>query len=390
MFQVSKLSGPDNIRVLHVLEDFTRQNTGVTSVVRQITAWQAKHCKWVGVYVSGEVDQARLEGVNIFEAKVESWSGLWRYPAGGSRKIEEIIRTNNVDIVHIHGLWRASTFLAVKAALHAKLPIILSVHGQTSRWALHGQSFFKGLKKKIYWAIVRAKLRKLNYLHAITPLEQSDLARFFGLNKTVVIPNSVNVAVEREIVFQPKKYFLFLGRIHCVKGIDNLIIAFMAAKLSEEWQLVIAGPEESQDYAVMLKELARKQADRIKFVGPVYDREKDKLLAEAWALLVPSYTEVIGMVNLEAGALNTPSLTTAETGLSDWECGGGLLVENSEEALRLNLERAASWSMKERIERGRRSRLLIEQRYSLDVAGNYWMQLYLRVKAENELKVESS
>lgn len=389
MIQLNQTIVPANIRALHVLEDFSLQNTGVTSVVRQLTAWQAKRCQWVGVYVSGKSDLIPPEGVNVFESKIEPWSRVWRYPSGGSKKIEEILRTTGVDIVHVHGLWRASTLLAVKAALRLNLPIILSVHGQTSRWSLHGQGFLKRLKKKIYWAVVRAILRKLNCLHAITPLEQSDLKRFFGLNRSVIIPNSVNVAVKRENVSQPKKYFLFLGRLHYVKGIDNLIIAFMTARFSEEWQLIIAGPEENRDYAAMLKELAGKQADRIKFVGPVYGQEKDKLLAEAWALVAPSYTEVIGMVNLEAGALNTPSLTTAETGLSDWEFGGGLLVENGKEALRLSLETAASWSTEERIERGQRSRLLIEQRYSLDVAGNQWMRLYLKTIAENKLKVES-
>lgn len=376
-----------SIRVLHVVEDFSLANTGVTSVVRQVSAWQAKYVEWVGVYVSGKSDLVPPEGVNVFEFKIESWSRFWRYPVGGSRKIEETLRTNNVDLVHIHGLWRASTFLAVKAALRAKLPMILSVHGQTSRWALDGQGFLKGLKKKIYWAIVRAKLRKLNCLHAITPLEQIDMERFFGLKSSVVVPNAVDLVANRELPLLPKKYFLFLGRLHRVKGVENLVRAFMSAQLSEEWLLLIAGPEEDHIYTAKLRELAA--GGRIKFVGPVYGQEKDRLLQEAWALVAPSYTEVIGMVNLEAGALNTPSLTTAETGLSDWECGGGMLVENGEDALRFSLECAASWSMEERLERGRRSRSLVEQRYSLDAAGSQLMQLYQRIKAENKMSVEN-
>lgn len=387
MSQVNQPTGVANIRVLHVLEDFSRHNTGVTTVVRQITAWQAKHCQWVGVYVSGESDLTPPEGVNVFEVKIEPWSRFWRYPVGGSRKIEESLRTNNVDLVHIHGLWRASTFLAVKAAVRAKLPMILSVHGQTSRWALDRQGFLKGLKKRIYWALVRARLRKLNCLHAITPLEQVDMERFFALKSSAVVPNAVDLVVNRELPFLPKKYFLFLGRIHRVKGVENLVRAFISAQVSEEWQLLIAGPEEDHVYASRLREMAA--GDSIKFVGPVYGQEKDKLLQEAWALVAPSYTEVIGMVNLEAGALCTPSLTTAETGLSDWECGGGMLVENGEDALRSSLERAASWSMEERLERGQRSRMLVEQRYSLDVAGSQWMQLYRRIKAEDNLSVES-
>ena len=61
----------------------------------------------------------------------------------------------------------------------------------------------------------------------------------------------------------------------------------------------------------------------MEFLGPVYGAEKWALIQRAWAMIVPSYSEVVGMVNLEAALCSVPSITTYETGLTDWNEGGG-------------------------------------------------------------------
>lgn len=368
-----------NIRVLHVVEDFSLANTGVTSVVRQISAWQAKHCEWVGVYVSGNCDLPAPSGVVVFEAGITKWGCSWRYPRGGGQKLAEVIRKNRITLLHIHGLWRANSLVAVKAALRLNVATILSVHGQTSRWALNEQGFLKALKKRVYWSCLANKwLSKVSCLHAITPLEQEDMARFFCRDVLDVVPNALHEVSKVCGSVTPKKYFIFLGRIHPVKGVENLIRAFLAANISTEWELLIVGPEEMGEYAAMLKEIS-KDSKRIKFLGPLYGEKKNRLLENAWALVAPSYTEVIGMVNLEAGALATPSLTSPETGLLNWERGGGMLVSNEPVKLQEALECVAGWPMGERLERGARSKLLVDQHYQLDVVGHQWVSLYEKV-----------
>lgn len=377
-----------SIRVLHVLEDFTRQNTGVTSVVKEMTAWQAKHCEWVGVFVSGSTDEILPHRVSVFESKIECWSGSWRYPQGGKKTLLDILRYKRVDVIHIHGLWRASTYLAAKAASDFNIPAVLSVHGQTSPWALYDQGLIKNIKKKLYWALVRSVISKVSCLHAITSLEKKTMSNLFEAKSFAVIPNAVRLEEFKKDHSLPEKYLLFLGRLHPVKGIENLIRAFSSSALSSEWRLVIAGPEEDINYVKKIKCLAETSRRKIEFIGPTYGQKKTHLLQRAWALVVPSYTEVIGMVNLEAGALNTPSLTTVETGLTDWESGGGVIVSNDENILRTELERTAAWTMADRLERGKLSRSLIESRYSLGVVGLQWMQLYQKLKQQNDLHLE--
>ena len=76
---------------------------------------------------------------------------------------------------------------------------------------------------------------------------------------------------------------------------------------------------------------------------------KDKLISNAWRLVLPSKMEVIGMVNLEAANLGCPSIINFETGLHDWEEGGGILIDsNSIDSCRQALIQSSKWSSSER------------------------------------------
>jgi glycosyltransferase involved in cell wall biosynthesis len=376
-----------SIRVLHVVEDFSSGNTGVTSVVRQIAQWQAKHCEWVGVYAAGPVDLPAPDGVHVMVTDLGEFYRSWRYPADGLAGLLRVIKENGVTVLHLHGLWRAASLLGVKATAVSGVPAVLSVHGQTSPWALNGQGVLKQIKKWLYWnCFARRQFDKVKALHAITPLEGEHMARFFKRDDFVVIPNAIDLDAQEPCWSAeklPTRCFVFLGRLHPVKGVDILIKAFSSAELGQEdWRLILAGPEEVPEYVQHLRELVgrSKRGAQIEFVGPVYKQDKQFLLGQAWALVAPSHTEVIGMVNLEAAAQGTPSLTTHQTGLADWQDGGGVLVTPEVDALRAALEKASCWSMDERLARGQASRELVQRRYSQKAVGPLWLDLYKKLQ----------
>lgn len=378
-----------SIRILHVVEDFSSGNTGVTAVVRQIVEWQARHCEWVGVYATGPVDLPSPHGVFVEAPELGTTGRSWRYPAGGLASLDRVIDAHGVTVIHLHGLWRAATLLGLKAAVTRGLPTVLSVHGQTSPWALGGQGLLKRLKKQIYWAFVRSRFHAVDALHAITPLEAEHMARFFKRADSVVIPNAIAPdPLEAELPsdqLPPTPTFVFLGRLHPVKAVDILIEAFSSAKFQhDDWRLVLAGPPEVPEYVEYLQKLAARspRSARIEFIGPVFKHEKTKLLRDAWVLVAPSHTEVIGMVNLEAAAMSTPSVTTHQTGLTDWCEGGGVLVGPGVESLRAALEEVSSWTMEERLIRGNRSKKLVRERYSQAVVGPAWIELYGKISAQ--------
>ena len=270
-----------------------------------------------------------------------------------------------------------------RVASSLDIPTVLTVHGQVEPWAWYGQGHAKTLKKNTYWKMIgRPVFRHVSLVHAITPLERQHLEPLFPNKEIIVIPNAVNLSemtTESETESQVEKRILFLGRVHPVKRIDWLIKSFANARLSEKWRLVIAGPKEDENYLLSLYALVRSLGldGQVSFVGSIYGEEKKDLIQTSWVVVVPSFSEVVGMVNLEAGAFETPSITTLETGLLDWEDGGGVLISGrDDDALRQALTSVSHWTLNERIERGRKSRQLVEQRYSMDKVGEQWLEVY--------------
>lgn len=82
------------------------------------------------------------------------------------------------------------------------------------------------------------------------------------------------------------------------------------------------------------------------------------------------------MVNLESASLHTPTITTTTTGLTDWATAGGILVEPEVDGVCDAIERAAAWTLEERLERGRKARAKVEAVYSLEAVGQAWLHFY--------------
>ena len=273
---------------------------------------------------------------------------------------------------------------AAKLCVKHRIPFILTSHGMLEPWHWHDKGVTGYWKKVLYWKLVVYPLfRKAAVIHAITPMEQDHLQTLFPGNRTQVIPNAVDVQqidseIRHENPFNPEQIILFLGRIHPQKGIDLLIRAFALSGISSPWKIVIAGPEEVPKYACELKQLVEDNnlENQVEFIGPVYGEEKYKWYKRAWVVAVPSHTEVVGMVNLEAGACGTPTITTRPTGLFNWEEGGGLLIEPNVNDLANAIKAVCSWSKSERRDRGLKSLDLVNKYYSLPIIGRQWVDLY--------------
>lgn len=376
------------IRILHIVDDFSTANTGVTNTVRQITQWQAQRCDWVGVHTIGLVDIAPPEGVEVISRAPHPRTPFWRYPVGGVAGMVDLIKQKRVTHLHIHEFWRAGFAVGMRAARKAGIPVVLSPHGLTSPWALRKLGWKNRLKKSLYWNLFgRYCLADHAALHAITPLELDHMQAFFGRRPQVIIPNAIDLAdpiyeVDNNGSQSPARRIVFLGRLHPIKGVETLIKAFSKARLNSDWELIIAGPEEMPDYVAKLKALAGEstRSASIHFVGPCYGAEKRALLRDSWVVVVPSFTEVIGMVNLESASLHTPTITTTATGLTDWAAAGGVLVEPEVDGVCNALEKAAAWTLEERLQRGRKARAQVEAVFSLEAVGEAWLNFYAEIQ----------
>jgi glycosyltransferase involved in cell wall biosynthesis len=124
-----------------------------------------------------------------------------------------------------------------------------------------------------------------------------------------------------------RPYFLYVGRLERLKGVQRLIEVFRSYRRAD---LLVAGD------GTLAAEL-RRQAEglaHVHFLGRVEPADLDPLYTQAIALIVPSIGyEVFGIVVLEALARRTPAIVHRLGALPEVieESGGGFCYRTAEE-----------------------------------------------------------
>lgn len=373
------------IRVLHVTEDHSARNTGISSAVDALTRCVPAGIEPAIACVGTEVLPVRA-GLRLHILPTSGLAETWRWAPGCAARLDEAIA--QADLVQLHGVWMWAQWAAARQALRQKKPFVLTAHGMLQPWMWRRQSLPHRLKKVLYWrALAFPAFRHAAAFHALTEQEAGMLAGFFPGKSPLLIPHGIDlVTADRTLAELPPAtateapYLLFLGRLHPGKGIHLLLRAF-ARLPGKTLRLKLAGPTQEREaaYAASLPRLADELglAGRVDFCGAVVGAEKWRLYRDAWAFCLPSFSEVIGLVNLEAAAARTPVITTFESGLNaEWERRGGLLIHPEEEALLVGLRQALDWTQAERDGRGRGLRALVETHYSWAQVGAAWAGAY--------------
>jgi glycosyltransferase involved in cell wall biosynthesis len=126
---------------------------------------------------------------------------------------------------------------------------------------------------------------------------------------------------------QADPYFLFVGRLEKLKGVQTLFPVFRDHPRA---RLLIAG---SGSYESHLRRLAAGSAN-IRFLGQLPERRLQRLYERAVALIVPSLClEVFSLVTVEAFRQRTPVIVRNLGALAEIveESGGGLAYDTEEE-----------------------------------------------------------
>ena len=126
-----------------------------------------------------------------------------------------------------------------------------------------------------------------------------------------------------------RPYFLFVGRLEKIKGLQNLIPIF---KANQNYDLLIAGDGE---YKAELLKLAD-NFPNIKFLGKLEQEQLRNFYRQAVAVIVPSICyETFGIIIIEAFAMKTPVIVNDLGALPEpiEDSGGGLIYNNENELL---------------------------------------------------------
>lgn len=195
----------------------------------------------------------------------------------------------------------------------------------------------------------------------------------------VIIPNAVSVperVPEREWQPHGNLRLVFLGRLHPIKGIENLLRAL--AMLGDDITLMICGSGEPA-YTKSLKALAEalQIQHRIKFVGHVEGDDKSKILWRSDICIVPSFTENFAMVVAEALGHSLPVICGKGTPWRQIEgIGAGCWVDNSPESLAAAVKYLERKDLKKM---GQRGRAWIQESYVWGKISDEMLKLYAEV-----------
>jgi glycosyltransferase involved in cell wall biosynthesis len=244
----------------------------------------------------------------------------------------------------------------------------VSPHGMLDPWALAVSSW----KKKLAGAAFQnAHLHDAKCLHALCASEAESIRAYGLTNPICVIPNGIALpGPERHDapwsgqIPDSAKVLLYLGRLHPKKGLPNLIRAW-AAVSDPDWHLVIAGWDQGA-HERELQTLAREvRASGIHFIGPQFNAAKSAAYQNADAFILPSLSEGLPMVILEAWAYGKPVLMTNACNLPEgFEHRAALRITAEVEGIAQGLRGLMDLPPEELSATGARGRSLVEQRFS--------------------------
>ncbi|MDC0244885.1 glycosyltransferase [Pseudomonadota bacterium] len=262
--------------------------------------------------------------------------------------LRQQVVSQNYEIVHAHSLWRFVNLYPALANKNSATKFVVSPRGALSEAALN----YSFIVKNIFHSLFQASaLQSAAAFHATSEKEFLEI-RAAGFDQPVaVIPNGINVPNNTAVSDNNCKQILFIGRIHPIKGINNLLMAWSTLhNIHKDWQLVIAGSDsETPGYLSELKQLARSlNLERCKFIGSVYGEEKANLYLRSDIVVLPSHSENFGMVVAESLAAATPVIVSKG---APWETiihkDAGWSIDIGAEPLEIALNHALSLPINE-------------------------------------------
>ena len=227
-----------------------------------------------------------------------------------------------LDLLHLHGIWMHPSRVGEQWARATSRPYLISTHGMLEPWTATRGRWKKALARAGY---ERANWARATAFHALTANEAQDIASQTGRIETLVIPNAgPDCGPVPKTDRLPE--VLYLGRIHPKKNLAGLIEGWRLAQRPQGARLNIAGWGDTGDVAEFQRMLTAADEPSIVFHGPAFGEAKQRLLETARFLILPTFSEGLPMVVLEAWAAGTPALMSEACNLPEGFAANASLV----------------------------------------------------------------
>ena len=273
-------------------------------------SWQSEfNNRGVKTYITGKVGQH-------FPIPLVNFMRLWK-------------AVKSADIIHIMGYWNLLSIITGFLAWIARTPYVLCPAGEFASIGKPGP-----VKKLFHLLLGKSLIKRASGFIAITQLERVLIAEVTGFlpDGIPVFPNGVTepaLTPIRTLQNLPEEpYILFMGRLAPVKGPDLLIKAYLSTKAAHHYPLVLAGPDFGMQAELEASLIGHEIAHQIHFIGFLNEAQRNEAYQHALMLVIPSRSEAMSLVALEAGITGLPVLLTNTCGFDEVQTiNGGRVVE---------------------------------------------------------------
>ena len=361
--------------------------------------------------------------VRTFPSRLGSW--------GFAPELFPALCDANLDVLLTHGLWKYSSVASLQWSRRTGRPVIIHPHGMLDPWAVRNSAWKKRVAGLFY---ENANLRRAACLRALCASEAQAM-RAFGLrNPICVIPNGMDLPLpvdggqwpvggatvaggrsdgKSEDVFNAeelttgalthrppttghRRTLLYLGRLHPKKNLGPLLRAWADVQrdhaAARDWVLAIAGWDQGGYEEELKVECSRLQVPwsdvtaspassdfsvsafqrfSVLFCGPQFNDAKAACYANCDAFILPSLSEGLPMVVLEAWAYAKPVLMTSECNLPEgFAAPAALRVGTDAPGIAAGLRALLDMTDAERATMGTRGRELVATKFSWPSIGD--------------------
>jgi len=265
-------------------------------------------------------------------------------------QLRKVLETNKPDLVHITGLWIPIHQLWALEVSRAKIPYVVSTHGNLSPYGMNvrfgekRQSVSRILAKKFWHRFLDIPLlKKAAGIHVHSKYEL-DLVQALGIRKVFIAPNGIQSEWvgthdgKRRKLHNPIT-FLHLGRLDIYhKGLDLICDALQSlVKTSGNHQIkvIFAGPTVNNSRKVLERLATQVGHGILEIRDGVWENAKESIWQEVDFFLNLYRYAGMAIAPSEALAKGIPLISTRESNFGDWATqeGFGFQVPLSHEKL---------------------------------------------------------
>ena len=314
------------------------QRLGHYVVVLSPTPWSPRilhfNAKWRDYGLTP--DKVTWKGIEVYYTRYLRLPGAWFRGLAGHTIYKSLLslalklhHDHEFDIIHSNMLLPdglAGLYLGRKL----NLPTVCTVHGD--------DGFINPYENPLNLYYSKTIVHQTTQIVAVSQALQRAVECFQEPSKAIrVVYNGVNIEeFQKSRTPEPetklkrisgKPYILFVGRQVHIKGLKDLLVAFAQLANKIDHDLVVVGPT-LDEVKKLDPELTELLIDRLIVTGPLSPDEIPIYMQYCELFVLPSHSEGLGIVILEAMASERPVIATRVGGIPEMVTDGvtGLLV----------------------------------------------------------------